>query len=327
MCKILVMPGVKTAEKDKLVAFVKGMGVEMTRGNEHGLGYAAFGNNGDMFSERWLRNSDAFERRFSYGPVTTEVIKSYQGLLSTDELYNSSGVIDLQNLSSIILHTRFATSGREFCNTHPFIKSNTALIHNGMIHNHQRFDKTISSCDSESILTQYLKHNVQDDPKNIKKALNDLTGYYACGVLAHMDDVPVVDVFKNETANLSAAYIMEFGTTIFTTDVKDLVKVAADVGLTVINVFEVKSNLMVRHHAITGNVIGVYETEAPVSYNKQSYTPPYDYRDSHMGSTSRWEAAKQLPATKVEPKKEMSEWKNKFYNEKDGQWLDKPIVD
>lgn len=311
MCKILVMPGIKTENKQAVIDFIQHMGVEMTSGNDDGLGYAAFDKDGQLFAERWHNNREAFEVR---DPVTEEdktIMDKCLGFIWKEESYDSYGVINLENLSSIILHTRSATSGKDFCNTHPFIRENTALIHNGIISNHSKFDKVVSSCDSESILSQYLKLNVSEHPESIKDALKPLDGYFACGVLSYSNDTPIVDIFRNPRAKLSAAFIKEFNTIVFTTDITDLLKAAKDCNLTVTAPYKVDTEKMIRYHAITGDALGVYEFE-------HSST---GYGNAHWNGYGHYNHGTHSPSTKKSKhENKRSEWNGKFYNELTGQW-------
>jgi hypothetical protein len=309
------MPGIKCEHPEMVQDFIQEMGKEMTGGNNDGLGYAAFDKEGNLFGERWHNNNEAFDVR---DPITEQdetVINRCLNFIWKEENYDSHGVVDLNNIASIILHTRSATSGKEFCNTHPFVRDNTALIHNGIIRNHEKFDKEVSSCDSESILTQYLKNEVFDKPEAIKDALKPLHGYFACGVLSYMNDVPVVDVFRDKQARLSAAFIKEFNTIVFTTDIDDLMKAAKSCQLTVSGPYKVDTEKMIRYHALTGDALGKYDFDGG-SGTWSGYP--------NHGSYTGWNGNQQITSPKKDSIKR-SEWNGHYFDEVAERWL--PIAE
>lgn len=319
MCKILVMPGVKTDNQEALLDFIKEMGEEMTMMNTDGLGYAAIDTEGKMFGERWHNNREAFDVRNPITELDKNIMEKCLGFLWKEESYDSHGVVNLGNISSLILHTRSATSGKDFCNTHPFVNQNTALIHNGIIRNHEKFDKEVSTCDSEAILAQYLKHNVAENPEAIKDATKPLAGYWACGVLSYSNGEPIVDIFRDKQARLSSAYIKEFNTTVYTTDIDDLMKAAKSCALTVTSVFTVEREKMIRYHALTGDVLGVYEFEG------NSSTSVYSGHSSggHWNGYGNHNHTSTTKKSKHETKK--SDWGGKMYDDETGMWV--PLTD
>lgn len=90
-----------------------------------------------------------------------------------ENLINSNTWKDLKNsnLDLILLHTRRTSSNsgssENNINNHPFVLNNSALIHNGVISNHdydklKQFTETFSCCDSE-ILLNYLSDTDLDN--------------------------------------------------------------------------------------------------------------------------------------------------------------------
>lgn len=97
-----------------------------------------------------------------------EVIKAEKsldtGVNTAIKLYHDEKHVDLFDKSKIVLfHNRWATNGGvEHKNTHPIIKNDCYLIHNGVITNFKEFkDETtkVSETDTEAILDLYLKHS------------------------------------------------------------------------------------------------------------------------------------------------------------------------
>jgi predicted glutamine amidotransferase len=257
MCKILIIPSVKEETNDLAWRIAKEMGRLMSKGNSDGLGYAAVSGDGNMFGERWLKNTDAFKERIELTEFDQVVIDEYGGFLHKDERYNKFGSVSDSNVRAIILHARLATSGKQFYNTHPFVDADTALIHNGVITNIGNEDLKTSTCDSEKILNEYVKYKVNNNPKNITKVASNLLGYYACAVLSRMKDgTPILDVFKDDAASLNAAWVRELGGIVITTAMTDLVEVASTNALHLDSMYEVKSGVLMRFNALTGKVIG-----------------------------------------------------------------------
>ena len=80
--------------------------------------------------------------------------------------------------NTVIAHTRWATHGKpSLVNAHPFVKEKCALVHNGIIENHQEIrnlleksgHKFLSQTDSECI--SHLIENYLDNNDDIEKAI------------------------------------------------------------------------------------------------------------------------------------------------------------
>jgi predicted glutamine amidotransferase len=260
MCKIMVMAGVNNENRKLAWEFARNMAVQMTPGNSDGLGYAAVTSDGELFGERWHINSEAFNvRQAQPNPTKEEILlmHKYDGFLLSDRppaKYNKFGSINEDAMSAIVLHTRMATSGKQFMNTHPFVDNGTALIHNGVIRN--AFDLPIkqSTCDSEAILNLYNRHNVTNKPENIQSVANKLQGYYACGVITETKKYGyVVDIFKDSSARLSAAYISDMKIMVFSTVLDDIVAVCAKMGMEIAYKYSVKEGVLIRLSRLTGD--------------------------------------------------------------------------
>lgn len=263
MCKLLIMTGIT----EGLVAqeFMRRMATPMSKTNSHGIGYTAVGPDGELFSERWLNNDHFFDTSNVMTPEIAKSLEAYSNRLPKGALelnYSQLGNIDFENVRSVTMHTRFATCGREFANTHPFIYDDTSLIHNGSISNafstHYRTGldvNKISTCDSESALQTYLSQGVNLDTKKAKEWLNLLSGSWAFGILSrNQQGNRVLDVIRG----ISRLYYMEVDGLgkVFTTDDDDAKGVIKDMGLTFVKepIF-VASDEMYRYDAITGEFL------------------------------------------------------------------------
>src|SRR5690606_5604014 len=108
---------------------------------------------------------------------------------------------DLTKATSITMHTRYATTGTEFINTHPFIYNDVSLVHNGMIRNWEELKvNKISTCDSEAALQTYINQDVVNDINKTQDWANQLEGSYAFGVLAKdSSGKRILDVVKGSS--------------------------------------------------------------------------------------------------------------------------------
>lgn len=279
MCKLLIMTGIT----EGLVAeeFMKRMADPMSRTNNHGIGYSAVASDGELFSQRWLNNKQFFDKSNVMTPEISKQLEGFSARLpdgALDPNYSELGVINFADVRSITMHTRWATCGREFANTHPFIDKDTSLIHNGSISNafstHYRAGldvNKISTCDSESALQTYLSQGVDLDPSKAKQWLDLLSGSWAFGILSRNEQSNrVLDVIRGT----SMLYYMEVDGLgkIFTTNDDDAKAVIKDMGLTYVKepIF-VASDEMYRYDAITGEFLQSLDIK-PV-YKNYSATP------------------------------------------------------
>lgn len=283
MCKVMIMGGIKKANVDKAWRFVKAIGPHMSKGNTDGIGYTAVDSNGDMFGQRW-HNNWQFMKKAGVMVSEPDKLLQYNDFLSETTSYYSAGPTSLnsndfgnvnyQDMVAITLHTRYATSGKGFENTHPFVypEQDTSLIHNGVIGNYKQFDLKVSSCDSEAILISYLKNQVNLDSNNILKLAGELSGYFMCGVFSRDGEGNrILDMFKH-SANLYASYVKELDTVVFCTSDDDIKSSCEDLGFTYTKPKNVRQDIMIRMNPFTGEMtesqVWVYPSE------KKTIAPP-----------------------------------------------------
>jgi hypothetical protein len=271
MCKVMIAAGVSDVENT--IKFMHVMGDLMSTYNTDGLGYTAMTRTGKLFGKRWLNNDEAF----TDGPKEhlVKAASRFPGMIDSSDLIepiaSEYGDTDWDNVTSVMLHTRMATSAKGLNNVHPFVTldNKTALIHNGVIRNHTDFKLSLSTCDSEAILVSYLKNKVLTDPSNIQLTADELEGYYACGIMN--TDNNTVDIFKR-AANLWYSYVEELGTYVFTTDGNDIIKACESLGFTCEPPIEYKNAHFMRLDNVTGKMIKMYKLQA-----KPVVQPQYDY--------------------------------------------------
>jgi predicted glutamine amidotransferase len=273
MCKLVIMGGIRPKYRDNAEKFVAAIAPIMSEKDTDGLGYASFDPDGNLNGERWHINKEAFKNRDKFNDIDKLIIKEFRNTLIKDEKYNSFGDID-KPISAIILHARMATSGKEFQNTHPFVDSGTALIHNGVIYNDTTLTKKHSTCDSEVILHEYLKEKVNKDIKNFDKVAKTLSGYYALGILSKTKDgLPILDVVKDKKASLYAVHVLELGAIVFATDPTHVYKACKSkkLNFTISSSFQIKDNVIIRMNALTGHVIETATFDDTVDYTSEGY--------------------------------------------------------
>lgn len=337
MCKIMVIAGLNPENEDLNWEFIQEMGSEMSKRNNDGLGYTAITETGEMFGEKWHNNYDAFD----YRPKSRKFLDKYKGVISFPEAakqnkYAKFGTLD-PKIVAVVLHTRMATSGKEFANTHPFIdlEKDTSLIHNGVINNVTVADNIRSTCDSERILNKYLEFEVMKEPDNIQKVIDELRGYFACGIVTRdKDNKRVIDVFKSR-AMLDAVYVNDLGAMVFTTSAQDVKDVCKEMKLTIEHEGTVEANKLFRLDPLTGNVLKVIEYKDTANpYPVQSYddfhrnyrrTETHSNKRSRILSEADWRAKSEDTVNNVTDVNDIID--RSKYNlseaEKDGYTLDK----
>jgi hypothetical protein len=269
----MLIPGLDPDNKDTNLKFIATMADIMTKGNDDGLGYAALDKQGNLFGERWLLNHQAFDNREEYSKPR----KVDKSKLSKIKMVLSGDVVDLEDVqtdspsykkygtfgptidefSSVILHTRRATNTVCYNNVHPFVdyKESTALIHNGVISNHKKEDEIRSTCDSERILNKYIEHGIAHNPMQIQKVIDDLDGYFACGIFSKdKSGRNVLDIFKSMQANLGCVFVKELDAMVFTTDINDVSNACYQLGYTIVSKSKngFKEGVLLRLDAMTG---------------------------------------------------------------------------
>jgi len=285
MCKVLMSIGVKKSKRAANSKFMMASLAHMSSYDKDGLGYVA-ADGTKIWGERWLVNKNAFKVRTSRSGAAQKVHDIFGSALSSNEKeYNQFGSGGFMSATSILLHTRKATCARNITNTHPFVIEDTALIHNGVIKNDTKLmagRKAISTCDSESILQEYLYNGVNIDPTLVKNLGEVLDGWYVAGLISKdKDGRQIVDVFKCDESKLQVAFIKELDNFVLCTTMEILEKTAKDAKMNIEHADSLKGGMMFRFDAKTGEKIleqeflpecldkhksGFYATSEPSSY-------------------------------------------------------------
>lgn len=259
MCKIMTITGIK-AKQGGLLKFARATHRQLSKTESDGFGYAATDGK-NLFSEAWMHSTDAFKHRNYVDDKDSQLIELFRGAIDKDPTYLSNGTVDrsLNSVTTITMHARTQTNTHSLENTHPFVIDGVSLIHNGIIHNHDKWRKKLSTCDSESILTKYLKDDVRHSPMAIEGIFSQLQGYYACAVLLPTVNGYALDVFKCNNANLSFAVVKELGNAfIWTTTERDLKEICKALNWSEPRFFDFDAFTLVRCDAVTGKPIMVH---------------------------------------------------------------------
>jgi glucosamine 6-phosphate synthetase-like amidotransferase/phosphosugar isomerase protein len=311
MCKIMGMPGVKPELIEQAWSFVVASRPYMTKADDDGYGYAAFTKAGNLIAEKWLDTNTAYNY-----PEKDLMLKERLGEVLTEDVkepvYDSFGELETE-VSCIITHSRLATCDVSLKNVHPFIKNNIALIHNGIIRNHDKFPKEVSSCDSEAILQLYTKEQVNLFPQNIDNITKQLQGYYGCMILAEdSTGRKIMDVIKHQ-ANLYLTWVNELETFVICTSDDIIKKTCVDMDYSHEKIFTIAPNTFVRFDAITGEVL--YKSkfkEAEIAWSTyHNSSPNYsnNYNKSSIQNYPKVSAAPIAATTHMKDLNAFLKWK------------------
>lgn len=204
MCKLLSVIDIRSHKA--ALNFVNACIPHMVERDQDGLGVMRLGERG-LSIQRWLDPTNAPRRKGLPGGLAR-----YEQLIP--ESYNEEGTIP-QCPSAWGAHARYATCEVALQNVHPFVRDGVALMHNGVISNSEEFENTLSSCDSEALLTRYIEAKVPESLSNLNEALRPITGQYACIVF---NEKGYVDIFKDAATSLFIASVHNVGTVFCTSD-------------------------------------------------------------------------------------------------------------
>lgn len=291
MCKNMMVVGFKPTKDNykKLWDFLIAATPAMTLGDKDGVGYAALSPSG-LWGERWVNPNDAWTYRKAFSDKDRSLKEEFSGTLIGNARYNKFGISEPDETYAVLFHSRMSTNTVSIQNTHPFIRDNTALIHNGVIRNHdaKHFEKLSSTCDSEVILNDYLKQEVANNPSNIKALGENLEGYYACGILSEDKDAnQFLDIFRGGSATLWACWVKQLDAMVICTKKDIIVTALKSLEWNCGSFFEIKDEVMIRINAKTGQFMSKHDFK----YKAWGYSNHYgnDYWSGYNGNR-RWES-------------------------------------
>jgi hypothetical protein len=281
MCKVLMLVGISPDKSNAAANFIRKSAKYMSENDSDGAGYLATDGK-SLFGEKWLRNSDAFKTTRKEGKDQDKINSIFEHAVPNSfSRYDYFGdkKVKLENATSILFHTRMATCDKAIYNTHPFVIGDTGLIHNGVILNSDFLledEETVSTCDSEAILHQYLNNRVNIDPSNIQDVADALEGWYVAGLISKDETGrSVVDIFKCNRSSLCVGWIPELATFALCTEIGILKKSASAAGMTVSAYDFVSGGVFLRFDAITGERLCLLDFEP-------SYKKPFSSREEKI---------------------------------------------
>ena len=281
MCKVMILKGIQDSKL--ALDFMKAVAPNMSVYNSDGIGYAAVNSQNKMFMEKWHNNKQFLDTDTVIDDETLKLLEPFKNRLPYLSLnYGKYGEVTRDDLTTVTMHTRYATCGKTFENTHPFVEGDTSLIHNGVIRNQDELNlNKNSTCDSENALQLYknLNINLETSPDNVQEFIDQLKGYWAFAFLSpDANNRYMLDVVR-EGASLYWALLPELGehcAVIATT--KEIIEIGvSELGLearTEINLLS-ESNYH-RFDAVTGEFIDNYILDKSL-LNKPLYVPQNVY--------------------------------------------------
>jgi hypothetical protein len=194
MCKILTLSNTALVKnQDKMVSTAARL---LSAYEKDGFGYAIQGEKG-VFGERSL-NPKTFKSAFGQKPFNAPFV------IETSNTYGKKS----KAIGAAIFHGRTSTNERTLKNTHPIVKRDWHLIHNGVVTNHGPAYEMLTTNDTEH-LVEHLSTT------GISGIAEHLTGYYAVSAIAPDGNLHII---RDSTASLYAAQIDEIESFIFATN-------------------------------------------------------------------------------------------------------------
>lgn len=265
----------------------------MSENDRDGLGYAAQDDKG-VFGERWLNPQDAWKYRTPWSKKDKAIKDAFVNVLDGSPRYNRWGKVN-NKFHAVLLHTRMATCAIGLDNTHPFVSKDgqTALVHNGVVRS-STLKNITSTCDSELLLNSYVNNGVKASPAAIQSVAKEIQGSYACGVLTtDADGKPVMDIFRNATSSLYAAFVKELDTIVYCTNIDIVRKACKKLKWRMGSTFKFADNKIIRVDAKTGDLITQHSFTSESYYgtaNGSGYYGGYDnnayWREQEKKSTA-----------------------------------------
>lgn len=269
MCKIAVFPLVKENKQTEAWKLAVALTPLLTAQDNDGFGYMAFGDKG-LYGERWVNVKQAWRARKKVSDIPPLV--NYSDVLYPIDGYNMFGERGKNRTYSIALHARKATCGVSLANTHPFLngKATLGIIHNGIITNSHMLGVPQHGCDSEAILSLAHRYNVNDDMEHWQNVVDELSGWWAVAAFSQNDKGKWhLDIVHDHVSDLYAGYVDQLEALVFCTSQEVLKKAAKSVGMTVSSMYEVVSDVALRHDVLTGSLIETMPLER-VKYETES---------------------------------------------------------
>lgn len=276
ICKNLMIAGIKPAHEAAALEFMFAATPFISENDRDGLGYAAQNEKG-VFGERWINPKEAFVYRTPFSKKDKEIKETFVNVLDGAPRYNKWGKVG-KSFHALLLHARMATCAVDIGNTHPFVSEDgkTALIHNGIVRSYTLKNVT-STCDTELLLNSYVGNGVAKDPTAVQAMAKEIQGSYACGVLTvDAEGKQVMDIFRNNTSSLYAAYVKELDAIVYCTNIDIVRKTCRKLKWKVGSTFKFADNKIIRIEAKTGVMLTQHAFTVDTTYN-HGYSGNYNH--------------------------------------------------
>jgi len=206
MCKIFAMSNTSKLTRKNFINLLRIVHPIITHSEVDGFGWAVLGESG-IYGEKYI-NPTEFDFRIFNNVKENKILKEL-----IKEEASSFGQAS-KPIGPLLIHGRTSTNDKTLTNTHPFIKNNWTLIHNGVVDNLGETYIMDSTCDSEHLIHYLSSGGIESIEKYV-------SGYYA---VAAIDPNGNLHVFKDDIASLYVAYIKTIDSFIFSTT-KDMISI------------------------------------------------------------------------------------------------------
>lgn len=253
MCKLFSAIGVsqKPEAQKALRRLIKALPPELGKYDKDGYGEMVIYQDGSSSWEKWVNMRDIHKKR-RLSSLDQDIVCKYG--IHIPEKYAGTA-LEAKPIQVFSAHARIATNAVCIENTHPFVKGNTLLMHNGVVSS-QKYTLQASTCDSELLLNGYVEEKLCADYRDVQNLADNINGYYACIVYSKHDDTWQVDVLKSARAQLYLFYSPILECYIFCTEARIIRAAAKKAKVKISEIcYPVPSSYIVRH-ICTGEVVG-----------------------------------------------------------------------
>lgn len=328
MCKQLILTNISLMSKQQLYTLLINASRIMGKTDSHGFGYALL-NGQKHVGERCLD-----PMKFKPSLFNSGVPKSFRSIFESSGEYGSesNNFGNLPNLprGGLLVHTRISTNVKSIANTHPLIKGDWALIHNGVVTDHGPNYVRETSNDTEH-LVQHLSTG------SIKAIEEYVSGYYSFGALNKATGE--LRVVKDNTAQLFGCYVKELKSMAFGTSADQLAKILKKIAVTHSKIEKVKDNT-----SMLFDINGKLVSQEVLNKRETSYGHFSDWQlEQSMGikSSSSTNTTMLKPYTRYSPERSSyyssnygedigeyeNDWERKFVKDNARRPSDKEIIE
>lgn len=271
MCKLFILSNVSKLTPKQLSRILKSSSQIMGKTDKDGFGWAML--NGNSFVGERCLEPEYFENRFfNNGTIPSQ----FKPIFETWEA-NAFGKLPraAEYSGGLIVHARISTNTISLTNTHPFVNSDYALVHNGIVDNVGPAYEQRTTCDSEHALEHLTTGGIDS-------MVGGISGYYAVGALNRKTGELLV--VKDNIANLNACYVPSIDSMAFGTNADQLHQVLKSAELSHTKIKAVKDNVALVFNR-KGELVSQSEiipTQAPKAWNQRDY-------ERSMGYTSKYD--------------------------------------